>query len=63
MYATPDYYMEFRYEMDQAQKRAKDVIAKAGREFGTMFGRDYSALVEGYLLDDAETAIVAMGSI
>lgn len=63
MYATPDYYMEFRYEMDQAQKRAKDVIAKYGKEFGTMFGRDYSALVEGYQLDDAETAIVAMGSI
>jgi pyruvate ferredoxin oxidoreductase alpha subunit len=63
MYATPEYYLEFRYEMDLAQKRAKDVIAKAGKEFGTMFGRDYSALVEGYQLDDAETAIVAMGSI
>ncbi|MDD1681186.1 MAG: pyruvate ferredoxin oxidoreductase [Methanoregula sp.] len=63
MYATPEYYMEFRYEMDQAQKRAKDAIAKYGKEFGTMFGRDYSALVEGYQLDDAETAIVAMGSI
>lgn len=63
MYATPDYYLEFRYEMDQAQKRAKDTIAKYGREFGTLFGRDYSALVEGYHLDDAETAIVAMGSV
>jgi pyruvate ferredoxin oxidoreductase alpha subunit len=28
-----------------------------------MFGRDYSAMVEGYRLDDADTAIVAMGSI
>jgi len=63
MYATPDYYLEFRYEMDQALKRAKGVIAKAGKEFGSMFGRDYSALVEGYHLDDAETAIVAMGSV
>jgi len=63
MYATPDYYMEFRYEMDEAQKRAKDVIAKYGEEFGTLFGRDYSALVEGYHLDDAETAIIAIGSI
>ncbi|NLD57702.1 MAG: pyruvate ferredoxin oxidoreductase, partial [Methanomicrobiales archaeon] len=34
-----------------------------GKEFGTLFGRDYSALVEEYLLDDAETAIIAMGSI
>jgi pyruvate ferredoxin oxidoreductase alpha subunit len=63
MYATPDYYLEFRYDMDQAQKRAKSVIAQYGKEFGTLFGRDYSRLVEGYLLDDAETAIVAMGSI
>jgi pyruvate ferredoxin oxidoreductase alpha subunit len=63
MYATPDYYMEFRYEMDQAQKRAKGVIAKYGKEFGTFFGRDYSGLVEAYQLDDAETAIIAMGSI
>jgi pyruvate ferredoxin oxidoreductase alpha subunit len=63
MYATPEYYLEFRYEMDQAQKRAKAVIEKAGKEFGALFKRDYSALVEGYHLDDAETAIVAMGSI
>jgi len=63
MYATPDYYLEFRYEMDKALKDAKGVIAKAGKEFGDMFGRDYSALIEGYKLDDAETAIVAMGSI
>jgi pyruvate ferredoxin oxidoreductase alpha subunit len=63
MYATPEYYLEFRYEMDQAQKKAKGVIAKAGKEFGSLFGRDYSALIEGYHLDDAETAIVAMGSL
>ena len=63
MYATPEYYLEFRYEMDQAQKRAKAVIAKAGKEFGAMFGRDYSALIEGYRLEDADTAIVAMGSV
>jgi len=63
MYATPEYYLEFRYEMDEAQKRAKEVIHKAGKEFATLFGRDYSALTEGYLLKDAETVIVAMGSI
>ena len=63
MYATPEYYLEFRYEMDLAQKRAKDVIAKAGKEFASLFGRDYSALVEGYRLDDAETVIVTIGSL
>jgi pyruvate ferredoxin oxidoreductase alpha subunit len=63
MYATPEYYLEFRYAMDCAQKRATEIIGKAGKEFGSLFGRDYSALVEGYRLEDAETAIVAMGSI
>jgi len=63
MYATPEYYLEFRYEMDRALKESQEIIRKAGKEFGAMFGRDYSAPVEGYLLDDAETAIVAMGSI
>ncbi|HON40359.1 MAG TPA: transketolase C-terminal domain-containing protein [Methanoculleus sp.] len=63
MYATPDYYMEFRYEIDRAQHRAKEVFAKAGHEFAKQFDRDYSAPVEGYRLEDADTAIVAMGSI
>jgi pyruvate ferredoxin oxidoreductase alpha subunit len=63
MYATPDYYHEFRYEMDCALKESKAVIYAAGKEFAKMFGRDYSAMVEGYCLEDADTAIVAMGSI
>ena len=63
MYATPEYYLEFRYEHDQAMKRAKKIISDAGREFGKMFGRDYSALIEGYRLDDAEIALVTMGSL
>ncbi|MEN6341762.1 MAG: transketolase C-terminal domain-containing protein, partial [Methanospirillum sp.] len=63
MYATPDYYLEFRYETDQAQKRAIDVIREVGCEFGETFGRDYSALIEAYRMEDAETAIVALGSI
>ncbi|MBP2134256.1 pyruvate ferredoxin oxidoreductase alpha subunit [Methanomicrobium sp. W14] len=63
MYATPEYYEEFRYEINAAMQRAKDVIRKAGAEFSEKFGRDYSGLVEGYRLDDADTAIVAMGSV
>jgi pyruvate ferredoxin oxidoreductase alpha subunit len=63
MYATPEYYLEFRYKMDIAQKQAKAVIMKAGKEFRDLFGRDYSELIESYMLGDAETAIVAMGSI
>jgi pyruvate ferredoxin oxidoreductase alpha subunit len=63
MYATPDYYLEFRYEHDQAMKRAKRIISDAGREFGKMFGRDYTGLTEGYRLEDADIALVTMGSL
>jgi len=63
MYATPEYYHEFRYAHDKALKDSAAVIKKAGEEFKALFGRDYSAMVEGYLLEDAETVLVAMGSI
>lgn len=63
MYATPDYYMEFRYEIDQAMQRAKKILTTAGKEFGEQFGRDYSAPVEAYRLEDADVGIVAMGSL
>ena len=63
MYATPEYYLEFRYETDKALKDSQSIIRSAGAEFGKMFGRDYSAMVEEYRLEDAETVIVAMGSI
>jgi pyruvate ferredoxin oxidoreductase, alpha subunit (EC 1.2.7.1) len=63
MYATPDYYLEFRYENQRAMFRTKEAIRKYGTLFNEQFGRDYSGLTEGYKLDDAETAIIAMGSI
>jgi pyruvate ferredoxin oxidoreductase alpha subunit len=63
MYATPEYYHEFRYETDLAVKRAKEVYQKVAREFALMFGRDYSGLIDEYRTEDAETVLVAMGSV
>ncbi|HJJ31432.1 MAG TPA: pyruvate synthase subunit PorA [Methanocorpusculum sp.] len=63
MYATPEYYLEFRYEHDAAVKRAAEAFKKHAKEFAKIFGRDYSELVTKYRMDDAETVIVAMGSI
>ena len=63
MYATPDYYMEFRYETDLALQRAGDAISEAGKEFGEIFGRDYSTHTESYRMDDADIAFVALGSL
>lgn len=63
MYATPDYYMEFRFEIDRAMQRARQCITRAGKEFAERIGRDYSAPVEKYRLDDADTALIGLGSL
>ncbi len=63
LFASPDYYTELRYAIDHAQDKARTIIPEAGKVFSEMFGRDYSGLTEEYRLDDADIAIVAMGSI
>jgi pyruvate ferredoxin oxidoreductase alpha subunit len=56
-----DYYFEHRLQVAEAMKKAKPVILEVAKEFGKKFGREYG-LFEEYKLDDAEIAIVAMGS-
>lgn len=60
-YATPVYYMEAKRLQAQAMMDAKDVIKKVGKEFGEMTGREYG-LIEKYMMDDAETAVIMIGS-
>ncbi|MBO5973244.1 MAG: pyruvate ferredoxin oxidoreductase, partial [Clostridia bacterium] len=60
-YATPVYYMESKRLQAQAMLDAKDVIRKVGAEFGELTGRRYE-LIEKYMMDDAEQAILIIGS-
>jgi pyruvate ferredoxin oxidoreductase alpha subunit len=59
--ALPDWYFEFKRQQVEAMRKAMPVIASVGAEFGKLSGRSYSFL-ETYMMDDAETAIVALGS-
>jgi pyruvate ferredoxin oxidoreductase alpha subunit len=56
-----DYYFEHKMPVVEAMKNAKEVILEVGNDFGKRFGREYG-LLEGYKLDDAEIALVALGS-
>ncbi len=60
-YATATYYMEAKRQQAQAMMDAKDVIRKVGAEFAEMTGRSYD-LIEKYMMDDAEEAIILIGS-
>jgi len=56
-----DYYFEHKMPVAEAMRNAKDVILEVGKEFGKKFGRTYG-LFDGYRLDDAEVAVVVLGS-
>lgn len=57
----PDYYFEHRRQHIQAMIESKDVILSVAKEFKERFGRSYG-LFEAYKLDDADCAMVLMGS-
>jgi len=56
-------YMELRYLLQKALQNSKETIIKVGQEFGELFGRSYANMFWEYRLDDADTIIVAMGSL
>ncbi len=60
-YATSPFYMETKMNQRLAMKNAKKVILDVAAEFEKISGRKYG-FFEEYMLDDAEVAIVIMGS-
>ena len=56
-------YMELRYLLQEALQNSCETIARVGQEFGKLFGRDYASMFWEDRLDDADTVIVAMGSL
>ncbi len=56
-----DYYFEHKRQQSEAMKRVPDKIIKVGEEYAAVSGRQYG-LIERYKLDDAEIAVVVLGS-
>jgi pyruvate ferredoxin oxidoreductase alpha subunit len=59
--ALPEYYYEFKRQQQEAINGAKPVVNNVGNEFGEMTGRKYG-FFEAYEMDDAEAAIISLGS-
>lgn len=62
-FADPSTYTEFRYKQEKAMGVALKKIDEIANEFKDIYGRYYGGLIDGYVLDDAELVIVAMGSV
>jgi pyruvate ferredoxin oxidoreductase alpha subunit len=59
----PEAFSEVKYLAHAKQMQALDLIPEVAAEFAGMFGRDSGGLVRGYRADDAETIVVALGSV
>jgi len=61
---VPECYMETRKYLNDAIEGSKEVIKRVNEEYYKLFNRKYgNGLVEGYNLEDADTVLVAMGSV
>ncbi|MFQ5775718.1 MAG: hypothetical protein ACE5GS_14445, partial [Kiloniellaceae bacterium] len=61
--ANEDWLMEMRRQNDMAMRRAREVLIEAYDDFGAKFGRGGEPFIESYMMDDAEVALVGMGTL
>jgi pyruvate ferredoxin oxidoreductase alpha subunit len=59
----PEAFMEVRYLAHAKQMQALERIPQLAEEFKKVFGRDSGGLTHTYCAEDAETMVVAMGSV
>jgi pyruvate ferredoxin oxidoreductase alpha subunit len=59
----PDAFTEVRYLAHDKQMRALELIPAVAADFRAAFGRDSGGLVHPYRCEDAETIVVALGSV
>jgi pyruvate ferredoxin oxidoreductase alpha subunit len=62
--ATPDYFMQFRKEQNEAVLAAKDTIKSVNREYGALSKRIYgNGLIEKVNLEGKKFALITIGSV
>lgn len=59
----PEAFTEVRYLAHHKQKQALELIPQVQKEFEKIFGRQSGGLIHTYHCDDADTIIVALGSV
>jgi len=59
----PEAFTEVRYLAHAKQMQALDLIPQIAAEFKAQFGRDSGGLIKTYQTEDADTIVIAMGSV
>jgi pyruvate ferredoxin oxidoreductase alpha subunit len=63
MILDDSYYTEYRYQQQVAMESAKGVIQEVDETFGEAFGRAYGGLISTEMMEDAEVALLTLGSM
>jgi pyruvate ferredoxin oxidoreductase alpha subunit len=63
LFADPRFYMETRYILHRALEKSEETIKQVSSEFARTFGRESGGFIKTYKLEEAEVAIVSMGSV
>ncbi|MDP2845805.1 MAG: transketolase C-terminal domain-containing protein [Candidatus Methanoperedens sp.] len=58
-----EYIMEMRRQTAGAFEAAKKVIQEINEEFAGKFGRNYGGMIDTYRMEDAEVALITMGTV
>jgi len=59
----PEAFMEVRYLMHAKQMQALDAIPALAADFAAAFGRESGGVLRSYCSEDADTVVVALGSV
>jgi len=59
----PEAFTEVRYLAHVKQMQALELLPTLAREFESRFGRDSGCLIQRYFTEDAETVVIALGSV
>lgn len=60
---TPEWFMEFRYMIQESMENAKKLIPQIDKEYGKDFGKEYGGLIEKYKCEDADLVMLTMGTM
>ncbi len=58
----PEYAMEMRYQLDRAMDDSRIVIKEVDEAYARAFGRGYGGLFDTYQMEDAEFALLSLGT-
>jgi pyruvate/2-oxoacid:ferredoxin oxidoreductase alpha subunit len=60
---SPEWYMEFRYMIQEAMENAKRLVPEIDRDYGRRFGHECGGLIEKYRCEGADLIMLTMGTM